>query len=497
MATAGILLASGGLVFWSGSKFVGAFSFSLQMMEEVAKVRSLQVLAARQKSAFDAYFLFGEAQYLEQFEELSPLVLDRLNGLGPAARGLQRDYERLLKAAAPVIASSRVNRGRALEQAAATFLPRAEEFFRSVAELEARIAEEVTQTYERMKGRAALAGRWILGLGLAGAILGLFLAVSTYRTMSRSLRLLQQGTTAFGGGKWDHRIPLPAQDELGQLAQSFNQMAENLKQLENQTVHMHRMSAVGQLAGGVAHEINNPLTGVLGQAQLLLQKLSAEDPARVSAQKIERAALRCKQIVRSLLDFSRQKKEAAPSDVDVNRTVLEALELCSTDILAQGVVVEKRLDPALPLIQGHEQEIQQVFLNLATNAIQAMPGGGTLTVTTRPRLSEDGSPSAVEAVFSDSGQGIALEHLRRIFEPFFTTKGIGQGTGLGLSISLGIVRSLGGDIQAESQGLGFGASFRVTLPLSQPLHAIPSPSSSSAEAPEPRFDSPSPPTDLS
>jgi signal transduction histidine kinase len=183
--------------------------------------------------------------------------------------------------------------------------------------------------------------------------------------------------------------------------------------------------------------------------------------------------------------------------VDVNRTVLEALELCSTDILAQGVVVEKRLDPALPLIQGHEQEIQQVFLNLATNAIQAMPGGGTLTVTTRPRLSEDGSPSAVEAVFSDSGQGIALEHLRRIFEPFFTTKGIGQGTGLGLSISLGIVRSLGGDIQAESQGLGFGASFRVTLPLSQPLHAIPSPSSSSAEAPEPRFDSPSPPTDLS
>jgi HAMP domain-containing protein len=308
MATAGILLASGGLVFWSGSKFVGAFSFSLQMMEEVAKVRSLQVLAARQKSAFDAYFLFGEAQYLEQFEELSPLVLDRLNGLGPAARGLQRDYERLLKAAAPVIASSRVNRGRALEQAAATFLPRAEEFFRSVAELEARIAEEVTQTYERMKGRAALAGRWILGLGLAGAILGLFLAVSTYRTMSRSLRLLQQGTTAFGGGKWDHRIPLPAQDELGQLAQSFNQMAENLKQLENQTVHMHRMSAVGQLAGGVAHEINNPLTGVLGQAQLLLQKLSAEDPARVSAQKIERAALRCKQIVRSLLDFPGKKK---------------------------------------------------------------------------------------------------------------------------------------------------------------------------------------------
>ena len=315
---------------------------------------------------------------------------------------------------------------------------------------------------------SALLGKTVLATALALAgigLVGLFYA-RTLRSLNKSLRALQAGTARFSEGKWDP-ITLSSRDELGDLAKSFNDMAKNIRELGAQTIHMHRMSAVGQLAGGVAHEINNPLTGVLGQAQLLLAKMPPNDPHRPSLEKIERAALRCRQIVRSLLDFSRQK-ESLLAPVDLAEAVRAALELCEPDLQGARVAVVKDLAPSLS-VSGNAPQLQQVFLNIVANAIHAMPKGGTLMISSRvatlaspPR---EAPAKTVEVSFKDTGIGIDPQHIRHVFEPFFTTKEIGKGTGLGLSVSLGIIKNHGGDIQAESPGSGAGACFRVLLPL--------------------------------
>jgi two-component system NtrC family sensor kinase len=237
------------------------------------------------------------------------------------------------------------------------------------------------------------------------------------------------------------------------------------------------MSAVGQLAGGVAHEINNPLTAVLGQAQILLAKLKETDPSYGNLQKIEQAALRCKKIVRGLLDFSRPNQSTFES-VEVNTVLQATLDLCEADLKRGGVVVDKRMAKTLPSISGNASELQQVLLNLVNNAIQAMPRGGTLTLETRPHNEaltifdrrKNVPPRKVqgpwvEIVVKDSGIGISRDHLPRVFEPFFTTKEIGKGTGLGLAVSMGIVQKHGGDLRVESAGLNRGAAFLLTLPV--------------------------------
>jgi two-component system NtrC family sensor kinase len=254
-------------------------------------------------------------------------------------------------------------------------------------------------------------------------------------------------------------------------------MAENVKQLQMQAAHMDRMSAVGQLAGGVAHEINNPLTAVLGQSQILLAKIPESDPAYAALKKIENAAIRCRKIVRGLLDFSRPSQSTFEY-VDVNETSKSTLDLCEADLRKAKVNVEKRLGTNLPKIQGNTSELQQILLNLINNAIQAMPRGGVLTVGTstskKPLTVYDrrkGAPPKsvegpwVEVTVSDTGVGIPPEHINRIFEPFFTTKEIGQGTGLGLAVSMGIVQKHGGQLQVESEGINRGATFRLILPL--------------------------------
>jgi two-component system, NtrC family, sensor kinase len=361
-----------------------------------------------------------------------------------------------------------LDRQKALNQAAERLLPNIRHFFERVNQVESSLSGQVAAANEEMRRLVHIGSRWALGAGTAGVAVGFFFAIWLFRNMSRSLHELQKGTAALSAGNLDYHIPLTRHDELGELAQRFNAMADSMKQLEAQTVHMHRMSAVGQLAGGVAHEINNPLTGVLGQSQLLLDKLPPGDALRVHVEKIERAAVRCRRIVRSLLDFSRQK-ESEFSEFDVNETTNSAVDLCELDIQRHRITVLKNLSGSLPFIKGNSAQVQQVFLNIITNAIQAMPEGGMLTLSSRKAtlpVSGGGAPlEAVEVGFLDTGHGINTEHSAHIFEPFFTTKEIGKGTGLGLSVSLGIVRHHGGNITVESGGAGKGASFRVTLPV--------------------------------
>ncbi|HRY30513.1 MAG TPA: ATP-binding protein, partial [Elusimicrobiota bacterium] len=398
---------------------------------------------------------------------------NQIQAASPADEDIQRlmpRYDDVLKSAQNVIGLYRVSKDRAFNKATDDLLPKVRRFFDDVNQTEARIAAEVKNAQTRVKEMVFLGKRLVLGGGLLGACVGFLFALFTFRSLTKSLRALQQGTAAFGSGQWDYRIDLPVQNELGELARSFNEMASNIKHLETQTVHMHRMSAVGQLAGGVAHEINNPLTGVLGQAQLLLEKLPSDDPRRAHLEKIERAAVRCKAIVRSLLDFSRQK-EAQFTAMDINEVLEATLEFCEADLQSNHITVLKNFSATVPKITGSSSQLQQVFLNIITNAIQAMPKGGTLSVAAKPtRFTVGPSPDApavegIEISFTDTGVGVETDHLRHIFEPFFTTKEIGKGTGLGLSVSLGIVKNHGGDIRAESRGKGAGSVFSVLLPL--------------------------------
>ena len=233
------------------------------------------------------------------------------------------------------------------------------------------------------------------------------------------------------------------------------------KNMENIIRRSEKMSAVGQLAAGVAHEINNPLGVILGYAQALTRRMtSSDDPLAIPLKSIEKEALRCKNLVQDLLTFSRVSKvEKEPTDL--NKIVSAALSLINAQARMGQVAVVPSLAEGLPHFLGNPNQIQQVIINLATNAMDAMQNAGTLTVKTE--LREEGPLSWVCLRVSDTGSGVPAELLSRIFEPFFTTKAVGKGTGLGLSLVHEIVKKHSGMIDVESRP-GF-TEFCVKFPV--------------------------------
>lgn len=234
------------------------------------------------------------------------------------------------------------------------------------------------------------------------------------------------------------------------------------KKLELLVRQSEKMSATGQLTAGIAHEINNPLGVILGFAQALARRLSPGDPLEIPVKSIEREAVRCKNLVQDLLTFSRASKtEREP--MDLNRAIEGALSLVTANTRMGRIEVKKELGGGLPRILGNPNQIQQVIINLANNALDAMPEGGTLTV--RTELLQDGPRSWIGLKVADTGIGIPKELLPRIFESFFTTKPVGQGTGLGLSLAYEIVQKHSGLIEVQSRP---GCTeFCVKFPVSQ------------------------------
>jgi two-component system NtrC family sensor kinase len=218
---------------------------------------------------------------------------------------------------------------------------------------------------------------------------------------------------------------------------------DKLKQAQIQLVRAARLAAVGELAAGVAHELNNPLAGVLAYAELLLRDQPPDAPSRHNLAIIVKQTLRARDIVRNLMDFARQTKPQR-QPADVNQVLFQTLDLVRQLLERRGVAIEEDYALDLGLLTVDSGQMKQVFLNLITNAAQAMPQGGTLSLCTA-RIGDE-----VVVSVSDTGQGVPPELRERIFEPFFTTKPVGEGTGLGLSISLGIVKEHGGRITVES-----------------------------------------------
>jgi len=243
-------------------------------------------------------------------------------------------------------------------------------------------------------------------------------------------------------------------------------MEKKLQETHLQLVSSEKMASLGKLAAGIAHEINNPLGGILIYSSLMMEDLPENDPRRGDLERIVQEAGRCKDIVKSLLEFARQtepKKEPA----DINRAINDGLFFLVNQALFHNIEIVKKLDPFLPFVQGNSGQLKQVFVNIIVNAAEAMHGSGTLTIATTQ--SPDRKTVLIE--FTDTGEGIPEENLTRIFEPFFTTKDVGKGTGLGLATSYGIIEEHGGKIRVRSK-VGEGTTFTIELPVSPQVQPI-------------------------
>lgn len=302
---------------------------------------------------------------------------------------------------------------------------------------------------------------------MIGTIVNIKLATS----IARPIRRLASSARKVAAGDFSERVDVEGNDELASLETAFNFMEEKLenalwslehavgklREKQAQLVEAEKIAAVGKLAAGIAHEINNPLTTILTFSSLMLEQMKQDDPHFERVRMIVREARRARNIVRQILSFAREapfRKET----MNVNQPVSEIVESLIAQDAFSGIELVQTYSDGLPDISIDPVRIGQVVLNILLNAVHAITPPGRIKVSTR----ENGS--SIEIVFSDTGHGIPEEHLGRIFDPFFTTKDVDKGTGLGLAVSYGIVKKHGGSIDVSSVG-GKGTTFTVRLPI--------------------------------
>ncbi|MDP1714576.1 MAG: cache domain-containing protein [Anaerolineales bacterium] len=327
------------------------------------------------------------------------------------------------------------------------------------------------QKYADIQNQTVLA---FVGITIAGAVFSTLIALLISRNISGPIKKLVSASEQLANGNLDAKVDLASGDEFGKLAHRFNQMADVLRERDERLkefatkkiMESEKLAIVGQLAASVAHELNNPLTGIVTYSHLMLEKIPCDDPTRISVEKIAGQADRCKDIIRGLLDFSRQRKPEKTLS-NINSILRGCISLVENQAAFHNIQIVENYQDNLPLIVIDPSQIERVFMNLIINAAEAMNGGGKLTLATRLN-SDDG---VVEVEFTDTGHGISEENMNKLFEPFFTTKDIAHGTGLGLAISYGIIKSHQGAISVESE-VGKGTTFVVRLPLSEMIEDI-------------------------
>jgi two-component system NtrC family sensor kinase len=306
-----------------------------------------------------------------------------------------------------------------------------------------------------------------LGITLAGMAIALIISGFLANSVLRPIKHLAFASQQLAKGNLDYRVETFQGDEIAELAETFNFMASSLKErderlkeyTQQQIMKSERLATLGQLAAGVAHEINNPLGAILMYTHLSLEEMEAEEPRRQNLEKVVGEATRCKDIVKDLLDFARQT-EPKVEETDANEILERAISILENQAIFQNVKITKLFSASLPKVMMDGGQIQQVFTNIILNAAEAVDGEGGLTVTTG--TTDDGT--SIEIKFADTGYGISRENLEKIFDPFFTTKEVGRGTGLGLAVSYGIIARHKGTINVESKP-GKGSTFIVKLPI--------------------------------
>ena len=314
-----------------------------------------------------------------------------------------------------------------------------------------------------------------------------FLLVILYFSTTRITNPLQKmvvATQIISKGDLAHRVKVNSRDEIGYLAESFNLMTSNLetanekliewgktlekkveertkelREMQSHLIQSEKLASLGKLAAGIAHEINNPLGGILIYSNLLLEDTDKDSPHYENLKKIVKETSRCKDIVKGLLEFARPK-EPEVALININEILESSLAIMEKQALFQNITIKKTYESDMPKIIADSAQLQQVFMNIILNAAEAMVGNGTLTLGTS--FNPDGR--YIEVKFSDTGHGIKEEDKKRLFEPFYSTKEVGKGTGLGLAISYSIIQQHNGTIEVKSQ-VGKGSTFTVKLPV--------------------------------
>ncbi|MDX2427057.1 MAG: ATP-binding protein [Xanthomonadales bacterium] len=335
----------------------------------------------------------------------------------------------------------------------------------------------------------------VLGLSFGFIILaGFLVSYLVHRLVYLPLNDLDRGAERLAAGNLDNRIPVRSKDEFGHLARSFNSMTKALRKsrvdledwgrtleqkVEAATQELHKaqaesarsekLASVGLLAAGIAHELNNPLTGVLTFSYLVRKNLPDDSPDAEDLDLVIRETKRCASIIRRLLDFSREKTPEK-TFCDLNTLIEDTVQLVAQAAQLNNIEITRDLSEQLTAIWLDEDLIKQVIMNMLVNAQHAIESEGRISIRTR-QIGAGDCPESIEEpgdmaeiTITDTGSGIPEDDLQRIFDPFFTTKGVGKGTGLGLSVSHGTIEAHGGVIEVEST-VGKGTEFRIYLPL--------------------------------
>jgi two-component system, NtrC family, sensor kinase len=335
--------------------------------------------------------------------------------------------------------------------------------------------------FTAMRDRVIISFFVIAGMAFIAIIVTTFVMI---RSLTRPLGEMAAATRRISAGDFNIAIGRDAPGEIGMLAESFNTMLQGLRQMKGdledwgrtlerrvaqrseelaamqaRVAESERLASLGMLAAGVAHEINNPMGGILALTSLSLEDMPPNDPNRANLEEVVRQTERCRDIVRGLLEFSRQS-QGGTELVDMNEVVGSTLSLIANQALFFNVRLVQELAPDVPRFVAQRSQLEQVCMNLVVNAAQAIDGPGTVTIATR----HEQDLAQVELRVTDTGRGIEPDKINRIFDPFFTTKDDGVGTGLGLSIVYGIVTKHKGSITVESE-VGRGSTFVIRFPV--------------------------------
>ena len=298
----------------------------------------------------------------------------------------------------------------------------------------------------------------VILIALVSILVAAVIAIPIAHLITRPIEMMVDATQRLAEGDMTVRVQAQGNGELAVLGQSFNSMVETLNHTQQELLHKEKLASMGQLAAGVAHELNNPLGTILLFSDAMSNELPKDSPHSKDVEMIVSEALRCKRIVADLLNFSRQQVVLA-RDIDIQGLLDHVIDEVSYQDAFEGVTIVRNYQLDQRTIQADPVQLQQVFINLLNNAAEAIKGKGTITLTTRQMDNK-----RIEIEVSDTGVGIPEENINKIFTPFFTTKLVGKGTGLGLSIIYGIIKMHRGQITVQSE-VGKGTTFTVTLPI--------------------------------
>jgi len=468
----------------------------VEIMTSREAVTDLHLTLSQAGAPLGAFLLGGAPRNRERFENLIRAAEDKVRSCASTScHSSTRTPERMAAALKPAIERLKAGGRQVFSEGPGGGAARVEMVRESVAGMRRAVEPmlvAVRQRGDELVGEAAAVHRraWTLTLSLTAVIVlaGCVAAGIIARRIARPLSDLVQGTRRVMAGDWSYRAAPAGTGEIGELASSFNRMVREIRQhrdaIEEQNrtlearvrqrtgelrekeqalVQSEKLASLGLLAAGVAHELNNPLTSIVMNANLMIEDLGEGTPLYEDLKKIDADAGRCRRIVEELRAFARPRQiETVPGEVEP--VVEAAIFVAAHELARRGVDVERDLAADLPKITWDPDRMVQVLTNLLTNAAQASGRGGRIVVRAR---SEAGW---LRLEVEDKGAGISPVHLTRIFDPFFTTKP--DGTGLGLSISHGIVNEHGGRIEVESRtredagvGGGTGTIMRIVMPV--------------------------------